>query len=248
MIRIEDLSKRLGNFQLGPISLEVNEEILVVLGRNGSGKTTMLNVITGILQPDQGKILYDQTHINGIPMEKRKIGYVFQRLYLFPHLHVFANVAFGLRRRKDRESVIKMNETISMLGIESLLARNIRSLSGGEQQKVALARTILTDPNVLLLDEPFTNLDIVSKLTLIKEIKAIVHRLNIPTIYVTHYAIEAFNMADKIMILKNGNIIEKGTRDEVMLRPKKDHTRSLIETLCFNNRVQDDRMNYQQSS
>ena len=119
----------------------------------------MLNVIAGILQPDQGKILYDQTHINGIPMEKRKIGYVFQRLYLFPHLDVF-----GLRRRKDRESVIKMNEIISMLGIESLLARNIRSLSGGEQQKVALARTLLTDPNGLLLNEPFTNLDIVSKL------------------------------------------------------------------------------------
>jgi ABC-type Fe3+/spermidine/putrescine transport system ATPase subunit len=260
MIRIEELSKRLGNFQLGPISLEVNEEILVVLGRNGSGKTTMLNVIAGILQPDQGKILYDQTQINGLPMEKRKIGYVFQRLYLFPHLDVFANVAFGLPRRKDRETVIKIKETISMLGIESLLARNIQSLSGGEQQKVALARTLLTDPNVLILDEPFTNLDIVSKLTLIKEIKSIVHRLNIPTIYVTHYAIEAFNMADKIMILKNGNIIEKGTRDEVMLRPKKDHTRSLIETLSFNNQqeyrsyqasnrqFQDDRMNYQQSS
>ncbi|MFZ0512577.1 MAG: ABC transporter ATP-binding protein [Candidatus Nitrosopolaris sp.] len=246
MIRIEELSKRLGNFQLGPISLEVNEEILVVLGRNGSGKTTMLSVIAGILQPDQGKIRLDQTQLNGAPIEKRKIGYVFQRLYLFPHLDVFANVAFGLHRRKDRESIIKMNETISMLGIESLLGRNIQSLSGGEQQKVALARTLVTEPRLLLLDEPFTNLDVISKLTLIKEIKAIVHKLNIPTIYVTHYANEAFSMADKIMILNNGNVIEEGTRDEVMLRPKKQYTRSFMETLWFNN--QQDYRSYQRSN
>lgn len=236
MIRIEELSKRLANFQLGPLSLEVNEgEILVVLGRNGAGKTTMLSVIAGILEPDQGKIHYDQTLLNGIPLEKRKIGYVFQKLYLFPHLDVFANVTFGLHRRKDRESIIKMKQTISMLGIESLLNRNIESLSGGERQKVALARTLLTEPRLLLMDEPFTNLDITSKLNLTQEIKAIVHILKIPTIYVTHYANEAFSMADKIMLLDNGNVIEEGTRDEVMLRPKNQFTRSFIETLWFNN-------------
>jgi ABC-type Fe3+/spermidine/putrescine transport system ATPase subunit len=172
MIKIEKLSKRLGNFQFGPISLEVNEEILVVLGRNGSGKTTMLSLIAGILQPDHGKIRYDQTQINGMPMDKRKIGYVFYKPYLFPHLDVFANVTFGLRHR---ESDIKIKEMISVLDIGSLLPRNIQRLSAGEQQKDALARTILTDPRILLLD-------VVSKLTLIKEIEDIVHRLNIPTI------------------------------------------------------------------
>ncbi len=232
MIRIKELSKRLGKFQLGPLSLDVNEgEILVVLGRNGSGKTTMLSVIAGILRPDQGKIHYDQTLLNDIPLEKRKIGYVFQRLYLFPHLDVFANVTFGLRHRKDKESIIKLKQTISMLDIESLLTRNIQSLSGGEQQKVALARTLLTEPRLLLMDEPFANLDITSKLNLTQEIKAIVHILKIPTIYVTHYANEAFDMADKIMLLDSGKVIEEGTRDEVMLRPKMEFTRSFIETI-----------------
>ncbi len=113
MIRIEELSKRLGNFQLGPLSLEVKEaQILVVLGRNGSGKTTILNLISGILQPDQGKIFLDQKLLNGIPLEKRKMGYVFQRLYLFPHLDVYSNITFGLRSPKDREFIIKTKEMI----------------------------------------------------------------------------------------------------------------------------------------
>lgn len=213
MITIEGLSKGLGNFHLGPLSLEVNDaQILVVLGRNGSGKTTLLNLIAGILQTDEGKIFLDKILLNGISLEKRKIGYVFQRLYLFPHLDVFSNVTFGLQNRKDSEFLIKTKEMISMLGIEQLLTRNIQSLSGGEQQKVAIARTLLTKPRLLLMDEPFTNIDVSIKFALIQEIKAIVHNLKIPTIYVTHYANEAFNMADKIMILHNGYVVEDGTR------------------------------------
>ena len=134
MITIEGLSKGLGNFHLGPLSLEVNDaQILVVLGRNGSGKTTLLNLIAGILQTDEGKIFLDKILLNGISLEKRKIGYVFQRLYLFPHLDVFSNVTFGLQNRKDSEFLIKTKEMISMLGIEQLLTRNIQSLSGGER-------------------------------------------------------------------------------------------------------------------
>src|SRR5262249_289132 len=195
MITIEELSKKRGNFQLGPLSLEVSDaQILVVLGRNGSGKTTLLNLIAGILQTDEGRIFLDKNLLNGISLEKRKIGYVFQRLYLFPHLDVFSNITFGLQNRKN--SAIKTKEMISMLGLEKLLARNIQSLSGGEQQKVAIARTLLTQPRLLLMDEPFSNIDVTSKYTLIQEISTIVHDLKIPTIYVTHYANEAFNMAD----------------------------------------------------
>ncbi|MFY9868691.1 MAG: ABC transporter ATP-binding protein [Candidatus Nitrosopolaris sp.] len=234
MITIEGLSKGLGNFHLGPLSLEVNDaQILVVLGRNGSGKTTLLNLIAGILQTDEGKIFLDKILLNGISLEKRKIGYVFQRLYLFPHLDVFSNVTFGLQNRKDSEFLIKTKEMISMLGIEQLLTRNIQSLSGGEQQKVAIARTLLTKPRLLLMDEPFTNIDVSIKVALIQEIKAIVHNLKIPTIYVTHYANEAFNMADKIMILHNGYVVEDGTKDEIRLKPKAELTKSLIQSLQF---------------
>jgi ABC-type sugar transport system ATPase subunit len=234
MIRIEGLSKGLGNFHLGPLNLEVNDaQILVVLGRNGSGKTTLLNLIAGILQTDEGKIFLDKNLLNGISLEKRKIGYVFQRLYLFPHLDVFSNIKFGLPTRKNSDFVIKTNEMISMLGIEKLLARRIQSLSGGEQQRVAIARTLLTEPRLLLMDEPFSNIDVTTKYPLIQGIKTIVHDLKIPTIYVTHYANEAFNMADKIMILHDGNVVENGTRDEIMLEPKVQFTKTLIQSLSF---------------
>ena len=124
-----------------------------------------------------------------------------------------------------------MSEIVSLLGIESLLTRNIQSLSGGEQQKVSLARTLVTEPRLLLMNDPFAKLDITSKLNLTHEIEAIVHIFKIPTIYVTHYANEAFSMADKIIILNNGCVIEEGTREEVKLRPKAQFTGSLIETL-----------------
>jgi len=234
MITIKGLSKGLSNFHLGLLNLEVNNaEILVVLGRNGSGKTTLLNLIAGILQTDEGKIFLDKNLLNGISLEKRKIGYVFQRLYLFPHLDVFSNITFGLQSRKNSEFVIKTNEMISMLGIEKLLARKIQSLSGGEQQRVAIARTLLTEPSLLLMDEPFSKIDVTTKYHLIQEIKTIVHDLKIPTIYVTHYANEAFSMADKIMILHNGNVVEDGTKDEIMLKPKVELTKSLIQSLQF---------------
>jgi len=236
MFRIQDLSKRVGNFQLGPISLTVDEgEILVILGRNGSGKTTMLNLISGILQPDQGEIYYNQTLLNNVPLEKRKVGYIFQNLYLFPHLNVFSNITFGLSHKKSRESIIKMKQIISILGIESLLSRDIQNTSGGEQQKVAIARTVLTEPLLLLMDEPFTNLDITTKLVLTQAVKTTANIFKIPTIYVTHHSDEAFTLADKIVILANGKIIEEGTRDEVMSRPKQQFTKSFIATLGSNN-------------
>ena len=234
MITIKGLSKVLGNFHLGPLNLEVNDaQILVVLGRNGSGKTTLLNLIAGILQTDEGKIFLDKNLLNGISLEKRKIGYVFERLYLFPHMDVFSNITFGLQSRKNSEYVIKTKEMISMLGIEKLLTRKIKSLSAGEQQKVAIARTLLTEPRLLLMDEPFSNIDVTIKYPLIQEIKTIVHDLKIPTIYVTYYANEAFNMADKIMILHNGYVVEDGTKDEIMLKPKVELTKSLIQSLQF---------------
>ena len=138
MISIEGLTKKLGNFQLGPLDLQVCEgQVLVVLGENGSGKSTLLNLVSGILKPDKGRIFLKQDLLNDLPMEKRRIGYVFQKLYLFPHLDVSANINFGLRRRLRKGaadiSKTKTREVISMLHIESLLTRHIQSLSAGER-------------------------------------------------------------------------------------------------------------------
>ena len=226
----------MGSFKLGPLSLEVNEgEILVILGRNGSGKTTLLNLISGIMQPDQGEIYYNQVLLNELPLEKRKVGYIFQKLYLFPHLNVFSNITFGLHHKRDKESVIKMKQIISILGIESLLPRDIENMSGGEQQKVAIARTMLNEPVLLLMDEPFTNLDITSKLVLTQAVKTTVKIFKTPTIYVTHHPNEAFSLADRLVILADGKIIEQGTRDEVLSTPKQQFTRSFIDSLEFDN-------------
>ncbi|MGA9169454.1 MAG: ABC transporter ATP-binding protein [Nitrososphaeraceae archaeon] len=238
MISIEGLTKKLGNFQLGPLDLQVCEgQVLVVLGENGSGKSTLLNLVSGILKPDKGRIFLKQDLLNDLPMEKRRIGYVFQKLYLFPHLDVSANINFGLRRRLRQGaadiSKTKTREVISMLHIESLLTRHIQSLSAGEQQKVALARTLVTEPRLLLMDEPLTNLDIVSKINLLQELRKILSKVKIPVIYVTHYPNEAFGLADRILILNGGNIVEEGVRDEVMLRPKAEFTKMLIGTLRF---------------
>ena len=120
-----------------------------------------------------------------------------------------------------------------MLHIESLLTRHIQSLSAGEQQKVALARTLVTEPRLLLMDQPLTNLDIVSKINLLQELRKILSKVKIPVIYVTHYPNEAFGLADRILILNGGNIVEEGVRDEVMLRPKAEFTKMLIGTLRF---------------
>src|SRR5437868_7459633 len=121
MISIEGLTKKLGNFQLGPLDLQVCEgQVLVVLGENGSGKSTLLNLVSGILKPDKGRIFLKQALLNDLPIEKRRIGYVFQKLYLFPHLNVYANITFGLSRQQRRGltlSTTKMREVISILGI-----------------------------------------------------------------------------------------------------------------------------------
>jgi ABC-type sugar transport system ATPase subunit len=233
MISIEGLTKRLGNFQFGPLNLQVCEgQILVVLGENGSGKSTLLNLVSGILKPDKGRIFLKQDLLNDLPIEKRRIGYVFQKLYLFPHLNVYANITFGLRRRQPRTlSTTTMREVISILGIESLLSRNIQSLSAGEQQKVALARTLVTEPHLLLMDEPLSNLDVVSKINVLLEFRKILKKVKIPVIYVTHYPNEAIGLADRVLILNGGIMIEEGIKDEVMLRPKTEFTKMLLGSL-----------------
>ena len=219
------------------MNLKVKKEVVVVLGEVGSGKTTLLNLISGIVTPDSGRIVLsdEKTDLNQIPLNKRNVGYVLQRLYLFPHLNVIDNVRFGLKRhqkkKKDEKANLRLQNLISILGIESLLNRKIQSLSGGQQQKVALARTLLMEPKVLLLDEPLSNLDIVSKLELISNFKSIFTVLQIPIIYVTHHPKEAFSLADRVVILNNGKVIEEGTRDEVMLKPKTKFAKVIMDNL-----------------
>lgn len=231
-----------GDFQFGPIDIEIENEILVVLGENGSGKTTLLNLIAGIQEPDKGRILLNEHTLNRVPIEKRNVGYVFQRLYLFPHLNVISNILYGLSYHDKRKSKLddnnnnilsneKVKRIVSLFGIESLLSRDIQSLSGGEQQKVALARTLITSPQLLLMDEPFSSLDILTRYKLITEIKSILIGLNLPIVYVTHNPNEALGLADKVLVLDRGKVIDIGTKQDVLLKPKNEFVKMLLGTL-----------------
>ncbi|MEM3652963.1 MAG: ABC transporter ATP-binding protein, partial [Nitrososphaerales archaeon] len=193
MISVSNLSIKLDGFSLRDVNFAVKGgECLTIVGPNGSGKTTLLECIAGLRRPQQGKIVIGEIDATHLPPEKRRIGYVPQDYVLFPHLNVEENVAFGL---KNKDGLNKAREIMNWLNIHNLANRNVRSLSGGEKQKVALARALAVNPKVLLLDEPLAALDPLSRERLRKELKELISKilntLSIPVIYVTHDLSEA---------------------------------------------------------
>ncbi len=182
-------------------------ELLVVLGPNGAGKTTLLNIIAGLVDYE-GTVLFDGVPVDKVPANERQIGYLFQNLALFPHLDVASNVGYSLRvcgkRREEIED--KVDELLKLMKIEHLKYRYPKSLSGGEKQRVALARALASSPEVLLLDEPFNNLDIGMCKCLRREIRQIQREMGITTILVTHNLADAEEMSDRIVVLNGGKI------------------------------------------
>jgi ABC-type sugar transport system ATPase subunit len=221
MLKVEGLTKQLGTFYLGPIDFEVGNEVLVVLGDNGSGKTTLLNLIAGILRPDRGTI--SKSVINPLPIEKRNIGYVFQNACLFPHMRVRENITYGLRDSSDVANLQHLNYLVNLLGIRDLLDREVLGLSGGEQQRVAIVRTLATQPDILLMDEPMKNLDFRTRRRLISELKQLFNLFNKPTIYVTHDPEEAINLGDVFLILDKGGIVSRASPDQLKNRLVHDY-------------------------
>ncbi|RLF04226.1 MAG: hypothetical protein DRJ60_07410 [Thermoprotei archaeon] len=209
--------RNISNYALRDVSLEVeNGELMVILGPSGSGKTTLLNVIAGLTDYD-GSVLFDGVPIDSLKPYERDIGYVPQDLALFNHLNVRDNIAFGLRMRGLSEDVIdeKVKRVMEMLNIRHLAHRYPLTLSGGEQQRVAIARAIVLEPKVLLMDEPFSNLDVSLRRNLRMELKALQRRLKLTTIFVTHDIIEAEELADRVAVLVKGEIRGVGTFNEV---------------------------------
>ena len=205
-------------------SLTVNKkELVVILGPSGCGKSTLLSAISGLKQPDDGEISFGDTcffnkadRIN-VQAEERNIGFVFQTYALWPHMTVYQNIAFPLRSRKMAKKQIKsrvadMLETVHMRGYGH---RYPGSLSGGERQRIALVRSLVYQPSLLLLDEPLANLDANLKESLIREIKEIQRKLGVTAIYVTHDQSEAFEIADRIVIMNEGKIMQQGTPQEI---------------------------------
>jgi multiple sugar transport system ATP-binding protein len=198
-----------------------DKEFVVLLGPSGCGKTTTLRMIAGLEEITDGKIYIDGKVVNDVEPKDRDIAMVFQNYALYPHMTVYENMAFGLKLRKYPKDEIdrRVREAAKILGIENLLDRKPRQLSGGQRQRVAVGRAIVRNPKVFLFDEPLSNLDAKLRVQMRSELKKLHHRLQATIIYVTHDQVEAMTMADKIVVMKDGEIQQIGTPHEIYNSP-----------------------------
>lgn len=227
VLSVENLYK---SFAGGPpvvsgLDFEVEDgEIFALLGPSGCGKTTTLRILGGFERQDQGCIRYADRVLCGddrhVPAEQRGIGFVFQDYALFPHLSVLDNVLFGLRHWKRRERVPRAQEVIRLVGLSGFEDRLPRQLSGGQQQRVAIARTIAPKPSLVLLDEPFSNLDALLRQSTRQEIRSVLKSTGMTAVLVTHDQEEALSFADRVAVMRGGKIEQVGTPEEVYYRPR----------------------------
>lgn len=222
-IEIRQLTKQYGDTPvLEDISLTAEDgTFTVLLGPSGSGKTTLLHCIAGILPTDGGSIRFDGAPVDEVPIHKRGAVLVDQNVTLFPHMTVEQNIAFGLKMRKEKKEVIrkKVGDLIRLVELEGHEKKMPSELSGGQMQRVALARAMAVEPQVLLLDEPFSKLDIGLRASMRAFVKDLVSRMGITTIMVTHDAAEALSMADRVAVLLERTIAQEGTPTEVYEHP-----------------------------
>ncbi|MFG2600046.1 ABC transporter ATP-binding protein [Streptomyces sp. NPDC048462] len=223
MLTLESATVRFGDRAvLDAVDLEVaDHEIVCVLGPSGSGKSTLLRVVAGLQQPDGGRVLLDGADQAGVPVHRRGLGLMFQDHQLFPHRDVGANVAFGLRMRgvgrSERDG--KVAELLDLVGLPGAERRAIAALSGGEQQRVALARALAPRPRLLMLDEPLGQLDRSLRERLVVELRTLFARLGTTVLAVTHDQGEAFALADRVVVMRDGRIAQVGTPLEVWQHP-----------------------------
>ena len=216
------------------VSFEMDNELVVLFGPSGSGKTTMFKCISGITQPDSGKITvgskvyYDKDKKINLPIQKRNLGYVFQNYTLFPHMTVRKNIECGLKSWEKEDREVRVMEMLHLLHIEELEARRPSQISGGQKQRVALARALAPKPGILLLDEPFSALDMEIRTELADKIKKLQKKIEVPLLFITHSLEEAFLLADKILILKEGKVQQFGTPEDIFYHPKNLNVAELI--------------------
>ena len=200
------------------IDLDImDKEFITFLGPSGCGKTTTLRIIGGFIQPKEGDVFFGGVRINDLPPYKREVNTVFQRYALFPHLNVYENVEFGLKIAKvpEKERRQSVKEMLKLVGLSGFDKRHINQLSGGQQQRVAIARALVNRPKVLLLDEPLGALDLKLRKEMQIELKRIQQALEITFIYVTHDQEEALTMSDRVVVMRDGNILQIGTPQDI---------------------------------
>jgi iron(III) transport system ATP-binding protein len=222
-VRIDRVSKRFGQtVAVDEVSLEIaSGELFFLLGPSGCGKTTLLRLIAGFLEPDSGEIYFDGQPMRHVPVQKRNLGIVFQHYALWPHRSVFENIAYGLQVRRFSASEIerRVQEMLRLMRLEECRDRYPSQLSGGQQQRVAMARALVVRPQLLLLDEPLSNLDAALRQELREEIRRVQRTLGITTVYVTHDQEEALALADRLAVLHQGRVFQVGSPRQVYELP-----------------------------
>lgn len=236
-LKIENISKIFEKERgVKNISFQLEKgELVSFLGPSGCGKTTLLNIIGGFVKNDSGSIYLEDKDITEYPPEKREIVTVFQNYALFPHMNVVENVKYGLKYRGyNKEEQIKLaKEYLKIVGLEGYEKNSVGELSGGQQQRVALARALVLQPKILLLDEPFSNLDAKLKIAMREEIKELQKRLGISMIFVTHDQEEALSISDRIVVMSNGEIVQIGKPEEIYYSPKNRYVAEFIGKINF---------------
>ncbi len=232
LIEFRDIVKNFdGQIVLKGVNLDIYEnEFVTLLGPSGCGKTTLLRILGGFIDADEGKVIFRGEEINHKPPYQRELNTVFQKYALFPHLNVYENIAFGLKINKISKDVIeqKVMKMLKLIGLEGFERKNITLLSGGQQQRVAIARALVNEPKVLLLDEPLAALDLKLRQEMQYELKRIQQEVGITFIFVTHDQEEALTMSDKIVVMKNGEIQQVGTPREIYNEPANRYVASFI--------------------
>lgn len=229
-LQVKNIFKSFGKTEvLRGITFEMNAHSrLALIGKSGSGKTTMLRLIAGLDIPDSGSIAINDEVLTSekkfIKPEKRNMGYVFQNHSLFPHLDVYKNITFGMENQSKKEKLDIVMSYLSMLGLEDKINNYPHQLSGGEKQRIAIIRTLASNPRLLLLDEPFSNLDKNTKEKLKIDLKNILEKEKLPTIMITHDADDSFDLADEVILLDEGNIVARGNPEELYKRPINNHS------------------------
>ena len=238
-LSIQSITKQYKNSKsvaLDAVSVDVQAgEFLAVLGPSGCGKTTLLRIIAGLLTPDSGKLLLDGNDITSAPASKRSMGIVFQNYALFENMTVLENVTYAAWLKAKREKSATKTQIkeqalalLADLGIADLASKHPASLSGGQMQRVAIARTLILKPDIMLFDEPASALDVATRLQLRTVIKDIQAKFGTTMIYITHDQEEAFAMADRIMVMENAKISQIGTPAEIVGAPANEYVRSFV--------------------
>lgn len=220
-----------GQVVLKGVSLDIYEnEFVTLLGPSGCGKTTLLRILGGFLQPSEGKVLFDGEDIVSVPPYKREINTVFQKYALFPHMDVYDNIAFGLTLKKEPKDVIeqKVMRMLRLVSLEDYAHRNVTELSGGQQQRIGVLRALAASPPIVLMDEPFSALDPLTRESLQDEVKNLQQKLNKTIVFVSHDMSEALKLADIIIFMAAGEIVQMASPEEMLEHPANDLVRTFM--------------------